>query len=215
MLVLWMLILFSVVYGEQQDILRERVLSEIKRKFGDDFRLTGVRYYDEIPQITDGGSVYLDMEYGRGKMLAYLVVGDRRYTLILDGLWRYTVLIAKEDIPKGRVLKPDMFYKEERWGRSVPSDLRLEDIHLSQYITSTFIPKGSIIRRSLLKPIPAVEIGQTVEAFYTSGNLELKFHARSLDRGYIGKTVRVLPEGKKNPILRAKVIAPGKVQILY
>jgi len=44
-------------------------------------------------------SVELDMNFGRGRALAYLNFQNRRITAVVYALWRAKFLIAKQDIP--------------------------------------------------------------------------------------------------------------------
>ncbi len=95
--------------------------------------------------------------------------------------------------------------------REVPSDLRLSPEDFEKYIASTRIARGTMLRRSLLKEVPIVKSGDLVEAVYKSGSIELSFQAVAVDSGTAGKIIRIRREDK---ILRGRVLAKGKVEVL-
>ncbi|MFN3946713.1 MAG: flagellar basal body P-ring formation chaperone FlgA [Aquificaceae bacterium] len=119
--------------------------------------------------------------------------------------------MALKDIEKGSPIEPVFLKREERFMKSIPSDLRLSFEELNNYVASTRIPKGTILRRSLLRELPAVKSGDVVDAVYKSGNIEINFQAIALDGGTVGKLMRIKRDGK---IMRGRVLSRGKVEIV-
>lgn len=68
-----------------------------------------------------------------------------------------------------------------------------------------------MLRRSLLKEVPAVKSGDVVEVVYKSGSLEVSFQAVAVDSGTIGRVIRIRREDR---MLRGKVVARGRVEVI-
>ncbi len=185
------------------------VESEVYKRFGDNVKLQKIKLI--TPKNLDFEKIELDMEYGRSRAVAYLYSGGERYQAIIDALWRARVFIALEDIPRGSSIKAEQFKVEERFMKTIPSDLRLNPEEFENYVASTRITKGTMLRRSFLKEVPAVKAGEVVEVIYRSGSLEVTFQAVAVDSGTVGKTVRIRREEK---VLRGRVITRGKVEVL-
>ena len=83
------------------------------------------------------------------------------------------------------LLSPELFDREERWLRSIPQDLMINPEELRNYQTSTHIPKGSVLRRSIMKPVPAVSRGDIVKLVFRSGSIEIISQGTSLDRAEV------------------------------
>ena len=204
-----LLLLLNLYVGFAGQGLEKLIEGEVHKKFGDLAVLRGVKLLGrEIPNRVD--RVEIDAEYGKSRAIAYIYEGDKRYQAVLDIYWTLKVFVAKEDIPKGAPLKPDMFYQEERLVKSVPSDLRISPEELENYTASTRIIKGTILRRSLMEEPPAVKAGDQVEAVFRSGSVEVRFSAVALDTGKVGSTVRIKRDGK---VLRGRVVARGLVEV--
>lgn len=206
---LWMYLLsvfliISLAFGNVEELIKK----EIYEKFGEDVKVRKIKL-KTFPEKVE--KIELDMEYGRTKTIAYIYSGSERHQAYIDALWKVKVFIALEDIGKGSPIKPELFKVEERFMKTIPSDLRLFTDELSNFIASTRIPKGTILRRSLLREIPAVRSGEMVEAVYKSGDIEIAFKAIAIDTGSVGKVIRLKRDEK---ILRGKVISKGKVEIL-
>ncbi len=207
---LFRLLLFvslSVSFAGQN--LEKLIQEEFYKKFGDLALLKGVKLIGrEKPSRID--RVEIDGEYGKSRVVAYLYEGTNRYQAVLDVYWRLKVFIAKEDIPKGASLKPEMFYQEERFVKSLPSDLKINSDEIESYTASTRIIKGTMLRRSLMEEVPAVKGGDQVEVIFRSGSIEVRFSAVALDTGKVGKTIRIKREGK---VLRGRVVSKGLVEV--
>lgn len=200
-----LILFFCLALASPQEAIREEVL----RRFGDTVHLQRVKVY--APPDASIDRIELDMEYGRSRAVAYLYSGNSRYQALLDVLWKVRVYVALEDIPQGSPIRPELFLVQERFFRSVPSDLRLKEEDFSRYVASTRIAKGTVLRRSLLKEVPAVRAGEPVEAVYKSGALEISFQAIAVDTGSVGRVIRIK---KDERLLRARVISRGRVEVL-
>jgi len=185
------------------------VESEVYRRFGDSVKVQKVRI--PSPRGMEIERVELDMEYGRSRAVAYLYSGRERYQAIIDALWKAKVYIALEDIPQGSPIRPEHFRVEERLMKTIPSDLRLSPEDFGNFVASTRITKGTILRRSLLKEVPAVKVGEAVEAVYRSGSIEVGFQAVAVDTGGVGKVIRIRREDR---MLRGRVLSRGRVEVL-
>ncbi len=205
MWLLSLLLLFCFALANPEDLVE----SEVYKRFGDRVKVQGVRLF--APKNLEFERVELDMEYGRSRAVAYLYSGKERHQAIVNALWKAMVFIALEDIPQGSSIKPEQFNVEERFMKTIPSDLRLSPEDFEKYIASTRITKGTMLRRSLLKEVPAVKSGDLVDVVYRSGSLELSFHAVAVDSGTVGKIIRIRREDK---MLRGRVISKGKVEVL-
>ena len=205
MWLLSLLLLFSFAFSSPEELIE----SEIYRRFGDSVKVQGIRLF--APKNLEIERIELDMEYGKSRAVAYLYSGKERYQAIVNALWKAKVFIALEDIPKGNPIRPEQFRVEERYMKTIPSDLRLSPEDFEKYIASTRIARGTMLRRSLLKEVPAVKSGDLVEAVYKSGSIELSFQAVAVDSGTVGKIIRIRREDK---ILRGRVRAKGKVEVL-
>ncbi len=187
----------------------ELVKSEVYRQFGDLAKVQNVKVF--APKGVEFERLELEMEYGRSRAVAYLYSGTERYQALIDALWKVRVFIALEDIPKGSPIKPEYFRVEDRFMKSIPSDLRLSPKDFDNFIASTRITKGTMLRRSLLKEVPAVRAGEPVEAVYRSGALEVSFQAVAMDSGTLGRVIRIRREDR---VLRGRVFSRGKVEVL-
>lgn len=185
------------------------VESEVYKRFGENVKVQKVKIM--APKGMEFERIELDMEYGRSRAVAYLYSGSERYQAIVDALWKVMVFIAIEDIPQGSQIKSEYFKVEERLVKTIPSDLRLNPEDFENFVSSTRITKGTMLRKSLLKEVPAVRAGEPVEAIYRSGSLELTFQALAVDAGSVGKVIRIRREDR---ILRGKVLSRGKVEVL-
>ncbi len=187
----------------------ELVKSEVYKRFGDLAKVQNVKVF--APKGVEFERLELEMEYGRSRAVAYLYSGTERYQALIDALWKVRVFIALEDIPKGSPIKPEYFRVEDRFMKSIPSDLRLSPKDFDNFIASTRITKGTMLRRSLLKEVPAVRAGEPVEAVYRSGALEVSFQAVAMDSGTLGRVIRMRREDR---VLRGRVFSRGKVEVL-
>ncbi len=204
---MWLLSLFllaSLCFGKVEKLVEE----EVYKRFGDLVKVNKVKIIGKVEKVD---KIELDMEYGKSRMVAYIYSGDEKYQAIIDALWKVRVFVAKEDIEKGTPINPDLFRVEERFMRSVPSDLRLSQEELENFVASTRIVKGTMLRRSLLRELPAVRAGDVVEAIFKSGAIEISFQAIAVDTGTVGKVIRIKRDEK---ILRGKVISRGKVEVV-
>ncbi|MFN7065607.1 MAG: flagellar basal body P-ring formation chaperone FlgA [Aquificaceae bacterium] len=188
--------------------VEEAIKREVYNRFGDDVKVQKVKLFTPIEKVE---KIELDMEYGRSRAIAYLYSGVERHLAIVEALWRVRVFIALEDIEKGNLINPELFKVEERFMKTVPSDLRLSSQDLPNYIASTRIAKGTLLRRSFLKEVPAVRSGEVVEAIYRSGSVEIILQAIAVDTGHLGKLIRIKRDGK---LLRGRVLSRGKVEIV-
>ena len=206
------LVLSSLCFSWTEDRLKNLIGDAIKERFGDSVKVERIKILDWKGELEGTPKVELDMEYGRARALAYLDFGQKRLSAILEVYWKAEFLVAKQDIPKGTVLSTELFAEKERWLRSIPNDFRLNKDELKNYQASTHIPKGSILRRSIIKPLPAVKRGDVVKLILRSGNLEIITYGTALDGGEVGKTVRVKTQSGK--IMRGKIIDLGIVELL-
>ncbi|MCS7171462.1 MAG: flagellar basal body P-ring formation chaperone FlgA [Aquificaceae bacterium] len=206
MWVLSLLLFFNLAYAEIERLIRE----EVHRKFGETVKVQKVKVH-KMEESVKPERIELQMEYGKSRAVAYIYSGEKRYQATLDALWKVRVFVAIEDIQKGSPIKPDMFRSEERFLKSLPSDLQLNAKDFESFVASTRITKGTILRRSLLKEVPVVRAGDVVEALYRSGNLELSFRATAIDGGQVGKVIRLK---KDDRVLRGRVLSKGRVEVL-
>ncbi|MCS6957575.1 MAG: flagellar basal body P-ring formation chaperone FlgA [Aquificaceae bacterium] len=206
MLVLSLFLLLSLAYARVEEAIEKLVY----QRFGDSVKVQKVKVLG-AREVSRVDRIELHMEYGKSNALAYLYSGEERYQVILDVLWKVKSFVALEDVPKGSLIRLEMFRVEERFMKSVPSDLRLNPEEFENFVASTKIPKGTVLRRSLLKDLPPVRAGDLVDAVYTSGSLEIKFKAIAVDSGQLGRTIRIKRDEK---ILRGKVVSRGKVEVL-
>lgn len=205
---LWtiLLLLLNLCYASLEEDIKRR----IEDTFGKD-RVKVLRVkFDRKPEDSKSCDFVFDMEYGKFKSLVYLYCKGEKYTAYVDLLWAYPVFIAKDDIPKGTRLSPEMFVKELRYSKVIPSDLLISEEDINSMLTSTNILKGTVLRRSLTRSVPVVLRDQEVLAIYREGNLLLEFKAKALENGEVGKIIRIR-HGEK--ILRAKVVGKGKVEV--
>ncbi len=205
MWLLSLLLLFSFAFSSPEELIE----SEVYKRFGNSVKVQSVRLF--APKNLEVERVELDMEYGRSRAVAYLYSGKERYQAVINALWKVKVFIALEDIPQGSPIHPEQLRTEERFMKTIPSDLRLSPEDFEKYIASTRITKGTMLRRSLLKEVPAVRSGDMVDAVYRIGTLEVNFQALAVDSGTAGKIIRIRREDK---ILRARVLGRGKVEVL-
>lgn len=189
--------------------VEELVESEVYKRFDDRVKVQKVKVM--APKGVEFERVELDMEYGRSRAVAYLYSDKDRYQAIIDALWKVRVFIAVEDIPQGAFIKPEYFRVEERWMKTIPSDIRLSQEDFENFFASTRITKGTMLRRSLLKEVPAVRYGEPVEVVYRNGSIEVNFQAVAVDTGRVGKVIRIKREDK---VLRGRVLSRGKVELL-
>ncbi|WP_299200047.1 flagellar basal body P-ring formation chaperone FlgA [Thermocrinis sp.] len=203
---------FSFAFCWTKEELSAFVERQVKERFGEDVRVNKVILLNWDGKGEGVPKVELDMEYGKVRAFAYLQFEGNRYTAVIDALWRAKLLRAKKDIKKGELLSAELFDVEERWLKSIPKDLLIDPKELKDYRASTDIPKGSILRRSVMKPSPAVNRGDIVKVIFRSGNIQIEGQGTSLDVGYVGKVVRIKTSGGK--LLRGKVIDRGVVEVL-
>lgn len=205
---MWVLRILMFVSLCFANALQEAVEREAQKAFGDLVKIQKVKAFSPIERID---RVELDMEYGRTRALAYVYSGGERHQVLIDALWKVRLFIAQQDIPKGTPIKPEFFRVEERYIKSVPSDLKLREEEFENYVASTHITRGTVLRRSLLKEVPLVQAGDEVEVVYKGDGIELRFHGQALDTGGRGKRVRVKRDGK---IIRGKVVGKGLVEVM-
>ncbi|WP_448587325.1 flagellar basal body P-ring formation chaperone FlgA [Thermocrinis sp.] len=210
--VLSLLLPISFCFSLSEAELKAKVEEQIKRKFGDDVRVAKIELLSWDKKGEGEPNIELEMEYGKARAMAHVEFGDRRLTAVVVPLWRARLLSAKYDIQRGSQLYPELFTIEERWLRSIPNDLRISLEEVKNYQASTYIPKGSILRRSVIKPLPAVERSDVVKLVLRSGALEVSTQGVSLDRGEVGKVVRVKTQSGK--VLRCRVIERGVVEVV-
>jgi len=189
--------------------VEKHVEDEVYKRFGDLVKVNKVKIIGKVEKVD---KIELDMEYGKSRMIAYIYSGDERYQALIDALWKVKVFVAKEDIDKGTPISKELFRVEERFMKSVPSDLRLSSEEFENFVASTRIVKGTMLRRSLLKEIPAVKAGDVVNAVFKSGAIEVVFQTIAIDTGSIGKVIRLKRDDGK--VLRGKVISRGKVEVV-
>lgn len=206
MLFLSLLLLFSLSYAKVEKVIE----GEVYKRFGDSVRVQRVRLGGKLDS-EKVDKIELQMEYGRSRAVAYVYSGEQRYQAIIEALWKVKVYIAIEDIPKDSPINLDSFRVEERFVKTIPSDLRIEPQEFENFVASTKIAKGTMLRRSLLKEVPAVSPGDVVEAVYRSGSLEIVFKAVAVDGGKVGKIIRLKKDDK---VLRGKIISKGVVEVL-
>lgn len=204
---MWLLSLFlfiNLCFAGAEKLVEE----EVYKRFGNLVKVNKVKVVGKVEKVD---RVELDMEYGKSRMVAYLYYRNERYQAYVDALWRVKVFIAKEDIERGTPIRPELFRVEERLMKSVPSDLRLSPEEFDNFIASTRIVKGTMLRRSLLKEVPAVRAGEVVDAVFKSGAIEVVFQAIAVDTGPVGKVIRVKRDEK---VLRGRVVSRGKVEMV-
>ncbi len=204
MYLLSFLLLIGLAFGDVREIIER----EIYQRYGDRVKVRSIKIISH-PKVVD--KIELDMEYGKARAIAYLYSGKEKYQAYVDPLWKVEVFIAIEDIEKGTPLSLELFKIEERYMKTIPSDMRIFPEEINNFTASTRIPKGTLLRRSLMKELPAIKPGDIVEAIYRSGNIELTFKVVAIDAGNIGKLIRVRKDEK---ILRGKVVSREKVEIL-
>ncbi len=204
----WLALLFwvSIAFANLEDLIKQ----ELQKRFGEDVKLVKLRPLGKLGKVE---GLSLDVEYGRLRSVAYVDSQGERVEVVLDLLWRLKVYRAKADIPKDSPLDPSMFEEDYIWVKTVPSDLRILPDSLSNYVSSTKILKGSMLRRVYLRPVPAVRYSETVRAVFKSGSVVITFNARALDTGYVGKVIRIKPEFS-DKVLRARVVSRGEVEVL-
>jgi flagella basal body P-ring formation protein FlgA len=207
-----LLFAFSFAFCWTKEELSAFVERQVKEKFGEDVRVNKVILLNWDGRGKGVPKVELDMEYGKVRAFAYLQFEGNRYTAVIDALWRAKLLRAKRDIKRGELLSAELFDVEERWLKSIPKDLLIDPKELKDYRASTDIPKGSILRRSVMKPAPAVNRGDIVKVIFRSGNIQIEGQGTALDVGYVGKVVRIKTSGGK--LLRGRVIDRGVVEVL-
>ncbi len=204
---MWLLSLFlfaSLCFGKVEKLVEE----EVYKRFGDLVKVNKVKITGKIEKVD---KIELDMEYSKSRMVAYIYSGDERHQALIDALWKVKVFVAKEDIEKGTPINPELFRVEERFMKSIPSDLRLNPEEFENFVASTRIVKGTMLRRSLLRELPAVRAGEVVEAIFKSGTIEISFQAIAVDTGTVGKVIRIK---RDENMLRGKVISRGKVEVV-
>lgn len=184
------------------------VEDEVYKRFGDLVKVNKVKIIGKVEKVD---KIELDMEYGKSRMIAYIYSGDERHQALIDALWKVKVFVAKEDIDKGTPISTELFRVEERFMKSIPSDLRLNPEEFENFVASTRIVKGTMLRRSLLRELPAVRAGEVVEAIFKSGTIEISFQAIAVDTGTVGKVIRIK---RDENMLRGKVISRGKVEVV-
>ena len=165
---------FSFAFCWTKEELNVFVERQVKERFGEDVRVNKAILLNWDGKGEGVPKVELDMEYGKVRAFAYLQFEENRYTAVIDALWRAKLLRAKKDIKKGELLSAELFDVEERWLKSIPKDLLIDPEELKDYRASTDIPKGSILRRSVMKPSPAVNRGDIVKAIFRSGNIQIE-----------------------------------------
>lgn len=204
---MWLLSLFLFIclcFAEVEKLVEE----EVYKRFGDLVTVNKVKIIGKVEKVD---KVELDMEYGKSRMVAYIYSGKERYQALIDALWKVKVFVAKEDIEKGTPIRPEFFRVEERLMKSLPSDIRLNPEEFESFVASTRIVKGTMLRRSLLKELPAVRVGDVVDVVFKSGIIEVAFQAIAIDTGPVGKVIRIKRDGK---ILRGRVVSRGKVEVV-
>ncbi|RMH79421.1 MAG: flagella basal body P-ring formation protein FlgA [Acidobacteria bacterium] len=189
----------------------EKAIEEkIYTRFGNGVRVQGVRFLGP-KSLKEIQRIELDMEHGKARAVAYVYTGERRFQAVIDALWSYKVYIALRDIPKGSTVDISMFEEEERLAKTVPSDLRLSPEDFKNYVASTFIPKGTVLRKSYLKELPLVSAGEKVEVIYRREYIEIRFDGIAMDSGRMGELVSVK---RGDRILRGRVVSKGLVEVL-
>ncbi|MCS6997879.1 MAG: flagellar basal body P-ring formation chaperone FlgA [Aquificaceae bacterium] len=201
-----LLIILELSFGSVERLVEE----EVYRRFGELVKVQRVKLLGK-KEVKSPERIELQMEYGKSRAVAYLYFGDKREQVLIDALWKVRVFVALEDIQKGSAIKPEMFRVEEVFMKTIPSDLRLNPADFENYTASTNITRGTVLRRSLLKEVQAVKVGEVVEAFYKSGALEVSFRAVAIDGGQVGKVIRLRKEDR---VLRGRVLSKGKVEVL-
>ncbi|MCS7195793.1 MAG: flagellar basal body P-ring formation chaperone FlgA [Aquificaceae bacterium] len=201
-----LLIILKLSFGSVERLVEE----EVYRRFGELVKVQRVKLLGK-KEVKSPERIELQMEYGKSRAVAYLYFGDKREQVLIDALWKVRVFVALEDIQKGSAIKPEMFRVEEVFMKTIPSDLRLNPADFENYTASTNITRGTVLRRSLLKEVQAVKVGEVVEAFYKSGALEVSFRAVAIDGGQVGKVIRLRKEDR---VLRGRVLSKGKVEVL-
>ncbi|MCX7989020.1 MAG: flagellar basal body P-ring formation chaperone FlgA [Aquificaceae bacterium] len=201
-----LLIILKLSFGSVERLVEE----EVYRRFGELVKVQRVKLLGK-KEVKSPERIELQMEYGKSRAVAYLYFGDKREQVLIDALWKVRVFVALEDIQKGSAIKPEMFRVEEVFMKTIPSDLRLNPADFENYTASTNITRGTVLRRSLLKEVQAVKVGEVVEAFYKNGALEVSFRAVAIDGGQVGKVIRLRKEDR---VLRGRVLSKGKVEVL-
>ena len=124
--------------------------------------------------------------------------------------WLTPVLVARKTVAAGSELTGDIVSLEKReitgriedFLREMPSGCRAR-----RRITA-----GSAILQRSIEPLPTVEEGERVTAFWRSGTIHLSLEAKALEDGWPGSRIKVLDRDRRR-ILSGKVTQDGSVAL--
>jgi len=118
------------------------------------------------------------------------------------------VLVAVEDIPSHTPLNSSMFSL---------SSIKFTNfydkpvLHVEGKESKVYIPRGKILISRIVRKIPAIHRGDSVQALARDGGVEVSFVVKALQDGGVGEDIRVKRDGYK--VLKAKVISNNRVLI--
>lgn len=206
----------SLVFGEiiDKDFLKNYALKELKNKFGNKVKIVDLSllpinslHYEKIERVV----VNVRENNPRGNVHIYVRTrkGVRRITVSLRLLWRCKITVTLTRIEKGERISLDLLEIKEKFLPRCPT-FQEDPEEFINYIALKDIPAGSLLRRQLIRKEALVKRGEEVTAVLKKGNLEIRFTAKSLDRGFYRDIVRIkIPS--KGKVLKGRVIAEGFV----
>ena len=159
----------------------------------------------------------LASKYQKGNFNLKLIgeQGSRRYSIHVSCVMRVIepVVVAKTDITRGMVLKPENFSLESQ-DITQCSFLPLSSLkEIENSRSSRAIPMGSIIHEALLYKMPIIERDDPVTVSVTHGRVTICMSARAREAGSVGDKIWVENE-MTHKLLKTKVIDRGKVSLL-
>jgi flagella basal body P-ring formation protein FlgA len=159
----------------------------------------------------------LASKYQKGNFSLKLIgeQGSRHYSIHVSCFMRVIgpVVVAKMDIMRGMILKPENFSLESQ-DITQCSFLPLSSLReIENCRSSRAIPMGSIIHEALLYKMPIIERDDPVTVSVTHGRVTICMSARAREAGSMGDKIWVENE-MTHKLLKTKVIDRGKVSLL-
>ena len=150
-----------------------------------------------------------------GRMLAQFFVNGKpcgKQRLSVKIYATYSVLVAKQNIPKNTPIDKNHLKLEERKlsGTDFGAVTELSDI--AGKISKTNIAKGSIITEKMLKSLPLVVRGDIITLVVYSRLLRIRTKGTALQNGTYGQIIRVKNLNSKK-ILAGEVTGPKLVRV--
>jgi flagella basal body P-ring formation protein FlgA len=202
------------VKAAAQDLLRRTVPEGVEA------RLVAVRLPARI--ALGEGAYTLEMEPPRGGLRPGIVPltlvvrresgTTNRVTAFAEIEMSGPVLVAARDVPRGAALVPGDFTVERRRipakGRFLDGPGRIDGLSARAPLR-----RGQPVAVSAVGRASAVEPGQLVRAVMKTGTVTIEMVTPCRGRGEVGSIVPVLG-ASGHRLVRARVIAPGRVQVL-